>query len=41
MEIEVAKENEVVKLSGIGTVKGVGFLSFGTFRSQCGMITVV
>ena len=26
MEKEIAKENEVVELSGFGTIKGIGFL---------------
>ena len=30
MEVKVAKENEVIQLSGVGTVKSVGFLRLGS-----------
>ena len=38
MEIEIAKENEVVQLSGIGTVKSVRFLRLGFLR--CAITTM-
>ena len=28
---EITKEDEIIKLSGFGTIKGVGFLSLGFF----------